>query len=1097
MRFLVHYSTLFLSLLLASAGLAQFDTAQVLGTIRTADGAPAPEVVVTLTNVETNLTLSVTTDAGGNYTFASVPVGRYAITTGRPGFLEGRSEEFQVTVNARQRVDFEIYESTVSSSVDVTAQANLLEADSSDRGQLVNEKQIVELPLNGRAYSELAFLAPGIIPSPSSGTNFNDREGAFIANGLRSTFTNYLLDGIDNNYYGTSNQGFSNQVTQLPPDAVAEFRVVTNNTSAEYGRSGGATVNVVLRSGTNDFHGSVWEFFRNTKLNAVGFFQPASGEKPQLNRNQFGFTFGGPVLLPGAYNGKNKTFFFIDYEGFREVESEVKFATLPTEQQRQGIVGVPVVDVVTQTPYLNGVVPRDRMTDFSRAIFDALPPTTSPGAANNYQRLVRQDTSRDKGDAKIDHNFSPNVRAFFHYTQSRADNFDPGVIPGLAGGDGNGSVRIPVVRLAGGVTAVLNPTSILEARFGFSRSQAGKVPVMAGGPSMEELFGIPGLPTDPAFTGGVTTQVMVGFSRLGRQFTNPQFQHPWVYNPKVNFTKILGKHTLKTGGEIQWINVRQQDIHPVYGLDAYQGGFSGLALPPEARVPGAGALYSLADFMFGQRAVYLLASPSLANIRQRMFFGYLQDDIKLTPKLTLNLGLRYEYATPIFERDNRLSNFNFDTLSIETASDSDRYLVDPDTNNFAPRIGLAYSVTPKTVLRAGYGISYVHWNRLGSSYLTLSPPFAITSLQLSIPGQPGFRPTQFGYPENYVTPEGFNPKRSLVQHMPEDIPTGQVQSWFFNIQQELGRGWLFDVAYVGNYGNDLQLINDLNQAFPGVPGQLIPVEFRRRIPQYSSIPGIMPWGFSSYHGLQAKIERRIGGGLYLLNSFTYSKAIDNGNQPLDNGAGGDLNPPSVQNIFDLNADKGLSDYDRTFVNSTSVVWEIPVGRGRRFSPDMGKVADLIVGGWQITAINQMRSGAPVTLFYVPGLGQEVSPVITVFGRNMYRPNILRNPLAPEAARSHDNYLDPAAVLFPPQDQPFGNSGRNIVRSPSFYQLDLGLYKSFTITERFRLQFRAESFNILNRTNFGAPDSDITSQGFGTIRSTFDQRQFQLALKLQF
>jgi hypothetical protein len=324
-----------------------------------------------------------------------------------------------------------------------------------------------------------------------------------------------------------------------------------------------------------------------------------------------------------------------------------------------------------------------------------------------------------------------------------------------------------------------------------------------------------------------------------------------------------------------------------------------------------------------------------------------------------------------------------------------------------------------------------------------------------------------------------------------------VDQWFFNIQQDLGKGWLFDIAYVGNYANDLQLINDLNQGFPGVEGQLIPVEFRRRIPQYSSIPGIMPWGFSSYHGLQAKVEKRLGGGVYLLNSFTYSKALDNGNQALDNGAGGDLNPPSVQNIDDLNADKGLSDYDRKFVNSTSVVWEIPVGRARRFGSEMGKAADLLVGGWQITAISHARSGSPVTMFYTPGLGQEVSPVITVFGRNMYRPNLLRNPLVPEGSRSHDNYLDRTALEAPPQNRPFGSAGRNIVRGPAFWQMDLGLYKSFALTERFNLQFRAESFNAFNRTNFGSPDSDITSQGFGTIRSTFDPRQFQLGLKLLF
>ncbi|MDZ4799980.1 MAG: carboxypeptidase regulatory-like domain-containing protein, partial [Bryobacteraceae bacterium] len=303
--------------------LAQFEAATVLGTVRDASGASVVRARVTLRNASTGLTLTADSSSAGEYVFVNVPIGSYRLDVEVATMRPAQSEPFTLTVGARQRVDFDLVTATAqSTSVDVVASVGLVEADSSDRGQVVRTAQITELPLNGRAYSELVYLSAGIVPGPSAGQSADSREGSFIANGLRSTFNNFILDGLDNNYYGTSNQGFSNQSTQLPPDAVAEFRVVTNNMSAEYGRSGGATVNAAMRSGTNQIHGSAWEFFRNTDLNAVGFFRPDSGIKPRLNRNQFGVTLGGPVW-------KNRTFWFVDYEGFRQVSSTLSFATLP------------------------------------------------------------------------------------------------------------------------------------------------------------------------------------------------------------------------------------------------------------------------------------------------------------------------------------------------------------------------------------------------------------------------------------------------------------------------------------------------------------------------------------------------------------------------------------------------------------------------------------------------------------------------------------------------------------------------------------------------------------------------------------------------
>lgn len=1076
-----------MTLLLAIRALAQFETATVLGTVRDQAGAVVAAARVTLRNVTTDYTHNIRTTTDGDFQFVNVPIGRYVASVEAPGFRATSSAEFAVTVSARQRVDFELRLATVETAVEVTSEVRLVETDSSSRGQVVTTKPILELPLNGRAYSQLVYLAPGTIPSPSAGQDADSREGSFIANGLRSVFNNYLLDGLDNNYYGTSNQGFSNQVVQLSPDAVAEFRVITNNTSAEYGRSGGATVNVAMRSGTNEFHGSAWEFLRNTRLNAGGFF--ASTDKPKMNRNQFGASLGGPIL-------RDRSFFFIDYEGFRQVSSSVRFATLPNAQQRQGILGVPVVDILRQQFYTNGVIPANAISPFARQVLDALPLATNNNVANNYQTLVRVTDYRDKGDAKLDHIVGERLRGFVRYSQSRADIFDPGTIPGLAGGDANGFTEIPMRQGTVGVTWTMAANSILEGRMGFSQSSAGKKPVLSGGPSMQKLFGIPGLPTDPQYTGGISYQGLVGFSALGRQFTNPQYQHPTVWNPKINHSLIVGRHSLKTGFEYQRIHVAQQDIHPVYGVDAYQGLFSatGLSTFRQEQAP----LYSLADFLLGTRAAYVLASPAVANLRHNLQFMYIQDDWRVLNNVTLNVGLRYEYGSPIFERDNRLSNWNPETNTIEIASDggvSDRALVKPDRNNFGPRLGLAWSLAPQTVIRTGYGLSHVHWNRVGSSYLTMNAPFAILASALNDPRLPTFRLTQQGYPATFVSTTGYDPRQAVVQYMPRESPSGEVQSWFFSIQHRLRENFLLDVAYVGNDANNLVLINDLNQAFPNVPGQALPSQFRRRNPSFGSVVGLMPWGFSNYHGLQVKLERRAAAGMYFLNSFTWSKTIDNGSQPLDGGPGNDV--PSVQNIFDLNADRGLSAYHRKFVNVTSIVWDVPFGSGPRLGTTSSRPTDWILGGWQITAINNLRSGAPITLVYQPSLANEVSPVITVFGRNQYRPNISGDPKLPDGERSRLNYLDRSSVSVPSPTQPFGNSGRNNVIGPGFFQLDLGLYKTFSIHERVRMQLRGEAFNALNRTNFNVPNGNISSQSFGQINNAFEARQFQVALKVLF
>jgi hypothetical protein len=1084
----------FLCLLFVSAvntAYAQFDSATVLGAIHDGNGAAISGVTVTLKNIDTGLSVTAQTDSEGNFQFTNVKIGNYRVSAEKQGFSTAVAERVNVTVNARQRVDLAMQPGAVTESVVITDAAQLLETDSSVRGQVVQREQIVNLPLNGRSSANLALLTPGVRESNQNAATGSGREAAFNVNGLRNTFNNFLLDGVDNNAYGTSNQSFSSQVVQSSPDAIAEFKVQTNTYSAEFGRSGGAVFNASYRSGTNQFHGNLWEYHRNSALNATGFFKPASGVKPPLVRNQFGFTFGGPII-------KDRTFFFLDYEGFREITKNVVFSTIPTMAQRNGILSVPVRDPLTGTLYAAGTpIP---MTAFARKVLNELPAPNVPGVtANNYSELVLNKGYNDKFNIKIDHKFNDRLNVFTRVSHRKANNFEGPNIPGPSGSNQNGIVNILNQQLVGGATYVFANASALEVRLGISRIEAGKKPPLTGGPSMLDLYGITGLPTDPMVTGGLTTQTINGISQLGRQATNPQFQNPFTIDPRINYSFTLGRHSLKTGYEYLAVNTDVQDTNPLMGLDTYAGQFS-----RPAGVTTNNNLYNLADFMFGARSQYEFANLLVVNMRRRLQYAYLQDDFKLNQRLTLNLGLRYEFATPYYEANNRLSNYDPVTNSIIQAKDGslyDRSLVDPDYNNFAPRIGFAYNLLDKTVLRGGYGIGYVHFNRIGSADLlaTNFPQITRANITQQAPSAANprcvgttftpncFRPTQDGYPTNLPN--------NVALYIPRDQRSAYIQNWQLSVQRELSSNMLLDVAYVGNHAVKLILLADLNQARPNNPGENLPLDARRPIPGFRSISAVLPSAFSNYHALQVKFERRFSKGLYILNSFTFSKAIDNVSQVLEEPAGNAGNP---QNLYNINADRGLSGYDQPFNNTTSFVWELPFGKGRAFLGDMPYVLDAFIGGWTVTGINTMASGQVVNFRYSP------SPVTanlpSFIGGVALRPNLIGNPILPKDQRTIDRYFDASALALPSVNQPFGNAGRNIARGDSFYQFDFGLQKNFAmlfINESSKLEFRTEFFNLFNKTNFGAPNGTFNTAGFGQVRSTAPARQIQFALKLSF
>ena len=958
-----------------------------------------------LTNKATGISATSVTDTNGSFQFLNVRVGTYSLKAELQGFTTAVAENVTVTVNARQRVDLTMKVGNIGETVEVVGAARLLESESSDRGQVIGKEQIVNLPLNGRAYADLALLSPGVRKSSIS----DSRDGSFNVNGLRSSLNNFILDGVDNNSYGTSNQGFSNQVVQVSPDAVEEFKVQTNNFSAEFGRASGAVINATFRSGTNTLHGTAWEFNRNTSLNATGFFKPSTGVKPTLNRNQFGGVIGGPIV-------RDRAFFFANYEGFRQVQRTLTFSSVPTLDQRQGIMGRPVRNPITGELYADGVIPASAITSFARQVLEGLPAPTRPGTSNNYDNLPRRQDYNDKFDVKVDQQFSSAMSGFVRFSHRKMNNFEPPPIAGDTSSPANAYVEVLNQQWAGGLTRTISTNSLLEVRVGVSRTKAGKEAFGTGTPNMLEAYGITGLPTDTEFAGGLTQQSVTGWTAWGRQSSNPQFQDPLVVNTRVNYSWIRSRHTLKTGYEYQRINTDVDDVHPKYGADTYAGQFS--------RPTGAAAdaiTYNLADFLVGARSTYELVNPFVFRLRQRMHFGYLQDDWKVSPNLSVNLGVRYEFGTPQWEEDNYLTNFDPATNTLIQARDgsiADRALVNPDRNNWAPRLGVAYSITPKTVLRSAFGTSYIHFNRLGGENLLSfnGPhvvPIAITQQPtqgLCTPGQAPttcFRTTEMGYPEGLNVPANFNPLNGRVNHIPPDNESGNVQNWHVTVQRELLSNLLVDVAYVGNRSNNLIILGDLNQARPNAQGENLSLQARRPIQGYQFIQTAFDGGEASYDALQVKVERRYTRGLYLLNSFTWSKARDNASGHLETANGDN----SRVNYRDIEGEWGISGYNQPLNNTTTVVWELPFGRDRRYANDLNPIVEGFVGGWRVTAINLMASGLPVNLSYSPNATFQVSGVPT------YRPNLVGDPYGD---RSIDNYFNRDNVVIPTDSsQPFG------------------------------------------------------------------------------
>ncbi|WP_229739442.1 TonB-dependent receptor [Edaphobacter dinghuensis] len=1137
----------------------QFESASVLGYVRDTTSAAIPNSKVTLTNVATGIQQTATTDAEGRYEFSSVQIGSYKVVAEAQGFEGAQTQAFTVTTNARQRVDMTLKAGSVAETVTVSAAPTALETETSSRGQVIGTREVENLPLNGRSYADLVLLAPGVRKSALENQTASSREGSFNVNGQRSAFNNFLLDGLDNNNYGTSNQGFANENIPPSPDAVSEFRVETNNYSAEYGRASGAVINVSTRRGSNQFHGKGYDYLRNTDLNAIGPFQPAGGVKQTFIRNQFGGTFGGPIK-------KDHTFFFVDYEGLRQIfRNQVTTVTLPNAEQRQGIflfhykdpsiAPTPIVlqNPITGTVFTNGNVSAEA-TPFAKAVLAALPANNAtsvtgggPGAvaydtiANNYIASPRGTIQDDKGDARVDETFNQKWSMFARYSEHRGTIFDPPTVLGRAGGNGNSNVHLLNRQIAGGTTWVISPTKLLDIRFAYTKNEGAKTPYGQGDPSLLAENGITnGVPTDKSIVRDLNAQSVSGFTQFGAQSSSPQFQNPTIYNPKGNFTWVRGRHSMKFGYEYQAVNTQVNDFNPSYGQDNYAAGYAAVpvcnpakpvtpcvASNPSDPAQGSNATAQLsqaadlADFLFGNQSSYSLTNYTVVNLRQRFNFMYVQDDIKVSPTLTVNAGLRYEIATPQWERDNKLANFDPTTNTLIQAKNGsiyDRALVHVPMKNWGPRFGFAWSESPKTVVRGGYGISYTQYNRAGGeNNLTYNGPNVVNaSINNPTPTTADrcvndtqdqtacFRQMQQGYAVGLTSPSNFDPKKVTSRYIPKNFETGYVQSYFFGFQRELPWGMVMDIAYVGNKGTHLQVLADYNQAAPCLNAggaNCATYQSRRPVPTFGDIEIAYGGNSSTYNSLQAKLEKRVG-ALYLLNSFTWGRAFDlaSGHLETSNGDNSRVNFANPRN------DYGPSGYDQPINNTLSIVYDLPYGHGRKFGANSNFLVNAVLGGWQTTVINTSTSGLPFNLNYNSSANNPLytSDLVTLRPQLTLPGAKIKNPGSKQTktATALKGYLDGTYLAVPSvalgNTNAYGNISRNKFRSFAYFDTDLGLHKAFNLwSETSKLDFRAEAFNVLNQVDYQAPDSTITDGAFGSITSAYPARQLQLAAKITF
>jgi hypothetical protein len=1052
----------------------------VTGVVTDETGAAVPGVQVTVRDTETGETRTAETLSTGAYNVGPLRLGTYDVTVEKKGFKKEVWKGIILHAQDRARVDFKLTLGAMAETVSVTSEVPILQAESAALSNVVNQREVQELPLNGRNFQQLAWLSAGVYAATQS----RDSTSGFNANGQQTTQNNFIMDGVDNNNNVMGMQDRKAQVIVPSLDAVSEFKVITSNYSAEFGRNSGAVMIVSIKSGTNQFHGSAFEYLRNDYFdarNTFNFVAAADGKAhpTKLRQNQFGGTVGGPVI-------RNRTFFFSSFERFVQSNGQTLSGIVPTDAEKQGIFPVSLAtikDPKSGQPFPGNQIPMSRFDPTAAKLLALWPePDTAGAGRTNYVSNPPSTQTRNTYDERIDHNVTDKDKIFGRFSHQILNSNISGIFPEPARGAGGNTYSIntnPAYSVAFSYTRIFTPNLVNEFRYGFVRQlvnlhELTSTPLstltaqygITGVPGNSSLFGLPQFD----FTGAVN------FTGLGETGSMPNFKIHQVHQYLDNLTWNRGNHSFKFGMDLHW---QRSDIlggNTSHGNFGYNGTYTGV---------------SLADFILGMASSGTLTTELIGQMRFQNYMFYAQDDWKVTPKLTINIGLRYEFTTPWYEKHNNMNTLILNPGpafgTIENAgycggSLSCRGLAQLNLLNFGPRLGLAYQLNRKTVIRAGGGTFYGGQGAVGASGREVNNfPF---SRSISLTGTnttPAFI-LSAGFPSAPLQSVGAPPANSAWDVWATDFPEPTIYQWNLTVSRELARGLALTAAYVGSSSNFLAGSYNYNGAPPG-PAATLPA--RRPLPQYNTITLETPYAHSTYNGLNVQLEKRYSAGLTLSAAYTWSHSIDNVAE-LFGGSAGDL-----QQTTDFNASRASSGFDVRARFVTSTVYELPFGKGRAML-NRGGIVDAVLGGWQVTNVLSFQGGLPFSVT-VSGAAQTLG----ASDLSEWRANVVGDWHIPNP--NQNLWFNPKAFAIPLTNgvYTFGNSGRNILRGDGIGNLDAGLSKIFHITERIRMQFRWEVFNLSNSPQFANPASTV-GPNLGIISAQVNQpRQMQFSLRAIF
>jgi hypothetical protein len=1090
--------------LLACAAVAQTITASITGTVTDASGAVVPNVKVTATNAATNLTHTATTNDAGLYNLVFLPVGQYTVTSETQGFKSTKLGPFTLQVNQTARVDIQLEVGETTQSVEVKDFAPILQTDSTETGEVLSSNKLTSLPLNGRNFVSLTLMIPGAVsPNPSG---MNSRFGARpYVNGNREQTNNFMLDGVDVNDSIDNRVGYSPNV-----DALEEVKVLTGNAAAEFGNAGGATVMLQTKSGTNEFHGNVFEFLRNEKLDANGFFRnrnPNTATRTGFKRNIFGGTLGGPIV-------RNKAFFFVDYEGTVQRTNGPTTASVAPAAWRQGDLSQfpnTIVDPLTGQPFPNKQIPVSRFSPVARYLFsnpELYPLPNQPGTGNlgvggNYASTTASKIDNHQADAKVDYRLSDRDNLMGRWSIGRYESITSRqALPTQMANGQSGPTQSFVLNWV----RTVSPSVVNEARAAFSRVViADTVNDWSGllGANGNQQFGIPG---GQPFEGLSSVTLGAGLTGIGSAATisNTADNKYIFYN---NLTWQKGTHFMKMGG--QFMRYQQNRYYAgnngALGLFRYTGTYTGL---------------DYADFLID--ALQSKGRGSATGTWGHRFWRsalFFQDDIKLARTFTLNLGLRWEYMQPIYEVADRQVNVNTYTGQlIYPGGEYGRAGYNGYPNQFMPRIGFAWQMHNKLVFRGGYAYQSFMEGTGANLRTTLNPPFFIETDFSYDPRIPGSIQTGFS---DVVTAD-----LRLDMPRPAGVVAPQLQgrAWDLNLrpqttsqinatlEYQLATATSISAGYVGQKGTHLVAPVEANQPLPGTGPFSTWSEINSRRPLYNVLPNLgniartESSATMDYHALQVTGRRRLQNGLEFLAAYTFGKTLT------DNlGYYGSANTSGEgaywQNAYDRRSNRGPAFFDVRHNFTVGGTWSLPYGRGQKFGANTSGIIDAVFGGWSLNYFLSTRTGFPLTVRANDRTGQAV--------RGNVRANRYRELPENQTEKTVDNYFglpadrtnlfcaggvdDSRCAYGQPADGQFGNAGIGTERGPTFFNLDASIGKRFSITETNYFDFRIEFFNALNHVSWVPPGLNINSPAtFGTIGSQVQNpRNIQLGLKYYF